>query len=85
MMTPRIREEIQKSQESQRVLAKKFGINIKTVKYWKNANVAFYKQIPTLLRSNWHRLFVKNSISKLPKEATEIDKKKITQKNFVFF
>ena len=50
---PRIREEIQKSQESQRALAKKFGINVKTVKYWKNANVLQDKRFgPKKLKSS---------------------------------
>jgi transposase InsO family protein len=113
--TPRIRKEIQESKESQCALAKKFNINVKTVKYWKNAGIlqdkrsgpqkpvsvlseadqeilvefrrntkmslddifiAFRKTITTLSRSNLHRLFVRNGISRLPKEVIEIDKKK---------
>jgi len=38
--------------------------------------IAFKEKIPSLSRSNLHRLFVRNGISKLPKEAAVVPKKK---------
>ena len=45
--TPRIRKEIQDSQESLAALAKRYGINEKTVLYWKHASTVEDKKCGT--------------------------------------
>src|SRR6266545_4466390 len=81
--TEAIRRTIQHSQASLRALARRYGINPKTVAKWKKRGsvadclYALQATIPHLTRSSLHRCLQRHGISRLPQvEGDMPDKRK---------
>ena len=75
--TEAIRRAIQNSQESLRQLARRHGINQKTVAKWKN-RTSLQPTIPYLTRSSLHRCLQRHGIGRLP----DVEGDKPTKKKF---